>query len=58
MVNIKTLKSRISAKYPSEPITAILKDAPDQVAPEELIGMLQTWQSVIDAGKKPKNGEV
>ncbi len=33
MVNIKTLKSRISAKYPSESISPILKDAPDHGSP-------------------------
>ena len=52
MVSLRTLKSRISAKYPNEPITEILKNEPDEVSMEELIAKLGTWQSVIDQGKK------
>ncbi len=52
MVNIRAFKGRISSKYPNEPISGILKNEPDEVGPEELIGKLATWQTIIDSGKK------
>lgn len=51
-MNLRQLKGRMSSKYPNQAITAIIKDAPDNVSPEELVGMVATWQSVIDAQKK------
>lgn len=48
MVNIKALKSRISAKYPNSKIAGILRNEPDEVSQEELIAKIGTWQFVID----------
>ena len=48
MVSIKTLKSRISAKFPNSRIAQILRNEPDEVSPEELIAKIGTWQFVID----------
>lgn len=50
-VSIRALKSRLASRYPGEPITEVLKNEPDEVSPEELIGKVATWQAVIDAGK-------
>ena len=52
MVSIKSLKSRISSKYPDSKIAGILKAEPDEVSPEELIAKIGTWQFIIDEDAK------
>lgn len=52
MVSIRALKDRISSRFPGKTITEILKNEPDEVTQDELIGKLATWQSVIDTDKR------
>lgn len=56
MINIRALKARITARYPSETIASVLRDAPDEVKPDEFVGMIQSWQSIIDASEFGKEG--
>ena len=49
MVNLRRLKDRMSAMFPGKTITEVLKNEPDEIGPEELIGKIATWQSVIDS---------
>ena len=52
MVNIRALKDRIALRYPNASIAEILRNEPDEIRPEELIGKLATWQAIIDSGRK------
>jgi hypothetical protein len=52
MVNIRTFKSRIIAKFPNDPIAEVLKNEPDEIPPEELVGKISTWESILVAGRR------
>jgi hypothetical protein len=52
MVNIRAFKDRVSSKYLNASIAEILRNEPDEVGPEELIGKLATWQTIIDSERK------
>jgi hypothetical protein len=52
MVNIRKFKSRIIARFPNDPIADILLNEPDEIPPEELIGKISTWESIMVAGKR------
>lgn len=52
MVNIRKFKMNIIAKFPNEQIAEILKNEPDDVPAEELIGKISTWESILVNSRK------
>lgn len=52
MVNIRNFKARIISRFPNDPIAEVLKNEPDEVPPEELIGKIATWEAIVVAGRK------
>lgn len=42
----------MSAVFPGKTITEVLRNEPDEISPEELVGKIATWQSIIDTEKE------
>ena len=53
-VNIRPLKERISVKFPGKTITAILRNEPDEMTPEELLAKITTWLNAAEMDREVK----
>ena len=51
-VNIRPLKERISVKFPGKTITAILRNEPDEMTPEELLAKITTWLNAAEMDRE------
>ena len=47
-IDLRTLKSTFTTKFPNSDITKLLFSMPDEVEGEELIGAVSAWLTILD----------